>query len=125
MQKILLVDDSKTVRMLLGKILADGGYQVLEAADGKAAIQLLKLHSLDMIVTDIYMPDGDGIELLTAIRGMEKRPPIVAMSSKTGDMDMLHTAKLLGAVVTLHKPFAPIELLRWAKELLTAEPAHA
>ena len=118
MASILLVDDSPTIRSILRLELAKGGHAVVVAAGGHEAVRLLQEHAVDLVVTDIYMPNGDGIEVLSAIRRMEKRPAAIAMSSMAGEMDMLPSARLLGAKVILTKPFPPGELLRRANELL-------
>jgi CheY-like chemotaxis protein len=122
MRTILLVDDSESIRELLAKALADGGYKVLTAADGKQAIRILTTKSIDLIVTDLYMPEADGIELIIAVRKMPRRPPVIAMSSQTGIMDVLHVAKKLGAKKILRKPFPPSDLLQLATVLLGSAP---
>ncbi len=118
MASILLVDDSPTIRSILRLELTKGGHAVVAATCGNEAVRLLREHAVDLVVTDIYMPNGDGIEVLTAVRRMEKRPAAIAMSSMAGEMDMLPSARLLGARVILTKPFPPGELLRRANELL-------
>jgi CheY-like chemotaxis protein len=120
MQTILLVDDSESIRAQLAKVLSGGGYAVLTAADGKLAIGLLQTQQVDLVVTDIFMPEADGLEVLIALQKMPERPPVIAMSSKTGSMDMLRSAKILGAKKILRKPFPPDELLQHAKALLGA-----
>jgi len=118
MRTILIVDDSESIRDLLASVLADGGYAVLTAADGRQAIRILSTRSVDLIVTDLYMPEADGLELLITVQKMPQRPPVIAMSSQTGVMDVLHVAKRLGAKKILRKPFPPAELLQHAKALL-------
>ena len=120
MSTILVVDDSESLRHLFEHTLANGGHKVLTASDGKKATALLATHEVDLVATDIYMPNGDGLEVLMALRRMKHRAPAIAMSSITGEMGMLHTAKQLGAKITLQKPFPPEELLRCANELLGA-----
>ena len=120
MQTILLVDDSESIRAQLAEILSRGGYEVLTAADGKQAIRLLATRRMDMVVTDIFMPEADGLEVLIALKKMPVRPPVIAMSSKTGSMDMLRSAKMLGAKKILRKPFPPDELLQHVKAVLGA-----
>jgi DNA-binding response OmpR family regulator len=121
MATILLVDDSVSLRTLLEQTLVNGGHKVITAGDGKSATALLSSETIDLVVTDIYMPNSDGLELLFALRRMKRRPPAIAMSSKTGAMNMLKSAKLLGAKMTLQKPFPPAELLRCANVLLRGD----
>jgi DNA-binding response OmpR family regulator len=120
MATILVVDDSASLRALLEQTLAQAGHQVLTAADGKHATALLTAQTVDLVVTDIYMPDADGLELLVALRKMKRRPPAIAMSSKTGELNMLRSARILGAQITLQKPFLPAELLRCVNTLIKA-----
>ncbi len=122
MASILLVDDSATIRSLLRLELTKGGHAVAVAGCGNEAIRLLQAGAVDLVVTDIYMPNGDGIEVLTAMRRLPKRPAAIAMSSMTGDMNMLPSARALGAGVILTKPFPSGELLRRANELLNRVP---
>jgi DNA-binding NtrC family response regulator len=123
MPTILLIDDSESIRQLLAQTLREGGHEVLTAADGKKATALLARREVHLVVTDIYMPEGDGIEVLMALKRMKHRAPAIAMSSITGALGMLHSAKQLGAKITLQKPFPPSELLRCANELLGVKPA--
>jgi len=120
MATILVVDDSDSLRHLFEHTLVSGGHKVVTATDGKKAAAVLSTREVDLVVTDIYMPNGDGLEVLMALRRLKHRAPAIAMSSITGEMGMLRSAKQLGAKITLQKPFPPEELLRCANELLGA-----
>lgn len=122
MATILLVDDSHSIRALLATALTGAGYTVIEAGDGRKALLLAQSLPFDVIVTDIYMPEGDGLELLTGLSMAKRRPPVIAMSSATGHMNMLRSARCLGATVTLQKPFPTEELLQRIATLLPAQP---
>lgn len=123
MPTILIVDDSASVRQLLAETLAPHGYRVLTANDGTAAIDLLAQQPVDLIVTDIFMPETDGLELIVKIKQQTPCPHVIAMSSRDRSSDPLRAARMLGAQVTLRKPFPPAVLVRHVLALLGAAPA--
>lgn len=113
MAKVLLVDDDDDVRYALGKYLRRAGHEIVEAANGKAALILLATDRFDTVVTDIIMPDADGIELTIAVAREYPALPVIAISGggRGNRMDYLRMAKGLGAKATLPKPVDPDELL--------------
>lgn len=117
---VLLVDDSSSILALLENAFVESGYQVLVATNGREALRMLKVQEVDLIVTDIYMPETDGLELILALQRLPRRPVIIAMSSMSGGMDMLPMAKIFGAKKVLQKPFLPEDLLACANTLLSA-----
>jgi CheY-like chemotaxis protein len=125
MAKILLVDDSDSIRAMLAQALRGAGHEVITAVNGKEGIRLLTSARPALVVSDIFMPEADGLELIVALRGLPHRPPVIAMSSMTGNLDMLRSAKGLGAAITLRKPFPPQELLRAVDQLLAGKAALA
>jgi two-component system response regulator (stage 0 sporulation protein F) len=106
---ILLVDDDEQLRTRLARFLERLGYHVLMAADGKGAMTVLAETSVDLVVTDINMPDMDGIEIIMALQEAASSVPVIAMSGGgLFDKEMLlDSAGAFGAVVTLEKPFEP------------------
>ena len=89
MSKILAVDDSKSMRQMVSMSLKSAGHDVTEAEDGAAALEIAKQNQFDLIVTDINMPNMNGIELITALRAMPnfKFTPILFLSTESsGDM---------------------------------------
>ena len=102
---ILIVEDDEQVRHSLTNILEEVGYSVVEASNGKEVLQDLK-RSADfcLLLTDIAMPDMEGLELITHLRRHHPKLPIVAMSG-TFEGKFLNAARLLGAKETLQKPF--------------------
>jgi CheY-like chemotaxis protein len=108
MATILLIDDEPSLRLLCKAILEGAGYYVVTAEDGKRGLQLLEYVQTDVIVTDICMPQMDGLELLPRIHGMHLGNKIIAMS---GEADYLAIAKQLGVDDTITKPFSPQNLL--------------
>jgi len=112
MPTVLLVDDEPGLRAGLTAFLRGCGYDVRIAADGREAIAALREESMDVVVTDINMPDMDGIEIISALQEAASDIPVIAMSGG-GLLDksfLLDSAQALGAVLTLEKPFAPTEL---------------
>jgi len=110
MPKILIVEDDIVFATALTRILARFGYQCFSAKNGSEGIAMVELDSPDVVLTDIVMPEKEGIEFIIEMR--EKFPciPLIAMSGggTRGEMTYLKIARSLGAVSTLEKPF-PIE----------------
>ncbi|APF19228.1 response regulator [Calditrichota bacterium LG25] len=120
MKKILVVDDDDLIRDLLFEILEDKGYKVFEAENGNRAIQLLKTERFDLIITDIIMPDKEGIETIIDIKKRLPHAKIIAMSGG-GQLDAtsyLSVAKKLGVQHTISKPFDPGKLIALIEDLL-------
>jgi DNA-binding response OmpR family regulator len=113
-QKILLVEDEEAIRSLLKAVLEDEGYQIQEASNGKEALQSYASSSADLILTDIVMPDIEGIEMIMKIRKSDSKVKIIAMSGG----DYLNMAKKLGADHVLAKPFSHQTLLDTVKAML-------
>ncbi len=112
MATVLLVDDEVELRTGLTAFLRGCGYDVRIAADGREAIAALRESPVDVVVTDINMPDMDGIEIISALQEAASDIPVIAMSGG-GLLDksfLLDSAQALGAVMALEKPFAPTEL---------------
>jgi len=107
--KILVIDDEPPIRKLLRMGLATQSYEVLEAPNGKTALQLLE-HKPDLIILDLGLPDIQGLELLRMIRGRDDGVPIVVLSSR-GDEAGKVAALDLGADDYITKPFGMEELL--------------
>jgi DNA-binding NtrC family response regulator len=118
MARILVVDDSVSVREAVRDMLEGAGHTVTMAPSVAAATHLLCLEPFELVVTDIYMPDEDGLKLITHTRRQYPNTPVIAMSSKSGEWDMLGPARRLGAVHILRKPFAAPQLLGLVEEAL-------
>jgi DNA-binding response OmpR family regulator len=113
MAKVLVIDDDKTFATLLAGALQAAGHEVDVARDGRDGVALVCAARFDAVVTDIIMPDQEGIETIRKIRRRHPQMPILAMSggSATLALDLLQIARALGANDTLAKPFRPSELI--------------
>jgi DNA-binding response OmpR family regulator len=109
---ILLVEDEAPFVEALARYLRAHGYEVAVADSGEAALRALEARHFDVVVTDINMPDGDGIELITHLQERGLGVPIVAISGggRLAKEHLLEDAGLLGAAATLAKPFDAEEL---------------
>ena len=117
MARIVLADDEPKLRDLFARYLSGLGHEVRTASDGNEVMATLASEPADLLVTDINMPDMDGIEILTSLRRNGSQLPVIAISGG-GYLDknlLLSSAAMLGAVLTLEKPFA-LEELRAAVE---------
>lgn len=112
MPKILAVDDSKSMRQMVTMSLTSAGHQVVEAEDGAAALSIAKQDQFDVVVTDINMPNMNGIELITALRALPnyKFTPILCLTTESSG-DMKVKGKDAGATGWIVKPFSPEKLL--------------
>ncbi len=108
MAQILIVDDEEGDRLLAQAILERAGHDTFFAHDGEEALRQFALKGIDLVVTDLQMPEVHGFELISVLREFERPPAVVAVSG-TGQFQ-LHMAEALGAKYTLSKPLTP-ELL--------------
>ena len=117
---ILLVDDNEDARVTVARVLEMSGHTVVQAGNAKAASALLKDLTPDLIITDIFMPEGDGFEMLNELRDREPKIPVIAMSGGgvQQGLDVLAIAGRLGAKNVLYKPFARRQLLEAIAEAL-------
>jgi CheY-like chemotaxis protein len=115
MARILVVDDDEHVLTLLTNLLRRSGFDVVQAANGFKALRLLESMPVDLVITDLVMPDMEGIETIRRLRaaGMTR---IIAISGS--GMGYLDYAAKLGASTTLAKPFAPPEIVDAVQQLL-------
>jgi two-component system, OmpR family, response regulator VanR len=113
---ILVVDDEKEIRDLVGIYLSNDGYSVIKAANGVEALDVLKDKHVDLIILDIMMPIMDGLEACMKIRKY-KNMPIIMLSAKSEDMDKI-MGLTTGADDYVSKPFNPLELLARVKSQL-------
>ena len=113
---VLVTDDDQDIRDGIEIYLKNDGYNVLKAADGMEALQLLEAHDVHLIILDIMMPRMDGITATFKIRE-ERNIPILMLSAKAEDTDKIHGLSV-GADDYLTKPFHPLELMARVKSQL-------
>jgi len=113
MASVLVIDDEPSVRAMLARMLEVDGHEVMATASAREALAHADRHAVDVVVTDMFMPDADGFEVLRAFRDRQPEIGVVAMSGGggLGQIDVLHTASLLGAI-PLPKPIDIAKLRR-------------
>ena len=116
MAHILIVDDEESERLLQQRILERHGHEVCSAADGVEALLNLRTKSIDLVITDLQMPDIHGLELISVLRDQSLRPTVVVVSG-TGP-DQLAIAKAVGAQFTLNKPVYAEQLIAIVEQAL-------
>lgn len=127
MARILVVDDDPTISEMLRTVLTAGGHHVETAADGRVGLRAFGKGQFDVVITDILMPDMDGVETVRTLRAFSASVKILAISGG-GAMDhgdVLSTAIRLGADATLPKPFSVPVLLATINQLLNASEARS
>ena len=122
MPRILVIDDDADVRGSLCKILTRAGYDVVEASDGIAGVELQHRQPADVIITDIFMPGLDGLQTIRQLKKEGSAVKIIAVSGgdRTGTIDLREHARLMGAFKVLAKPFEMRDVLAAVKEALGA-----
>lgn len=105
MASILIVDDEEPIRHLLRSILEGEGHQVLEASDGREGLALYRNTPTDLVITDIMMPDRDGMEVTLELTREFLDAKVIAMTGALGSQNFLNVARLFGARQLLQKPF--------------------
>jgi two-component system chemotaxis response regulator CheY len=120
-KKILIAEDSPTMRSLIvSTISAMGEYETVEAANGFEALRILPREKVDLIITDINMPDINGLELVSFIRSNEnyRTTPLLIISTEGSERDR-EKGLALGANAYLVKPFAPHQLQELVRKYLS------
>ena len=119
MTKVLLVDDDEMVRYALRSAFEIADMDVSEAPNGSFIKQPENLEDVDVVVTDIFMPDVEGIELITRLNRVAPHSPVIAMSGggRLKSKDYLETASDLGAAAVFAKPLDEAQLVNKVKEL--------
>ncbi|GHB74378.1 Fis family transcriptional regulator [Psychrosphaera saromensis] len=119
MPKFLIVDDSNSIRQMVSFTLKSAGYDVVEASDGLQGLQTAKGENFDLVISDVNMPNMDGIELCKELRKLssfEFTPILMLTTESSGDMKV--RGKEAGATGWLVKPFNPDKLLATIKRVV-------
>ncbi len=111
-KRIITVDDAATMRRLVGYTLRGVGHDVIEAEDGEDALRVLGSEAVDLVITDVNMPNMDGIELVRRLRALPKfkATPILLLTTES-DPEKKKQGKEAGATGWITKPFQPDQLV--------------
>jgi DNA-binding NtrC family response regulator len=123
-QRIMIVDDDASIRRTLQILLSKAGYEVIQASDGLEAVRLWRDRGGDLVITDLHMPQKDGIETIIELLSHSPGIRIIAMSGggQTKRLDLLGNVALLGSVLTIEKPFTLAEMMTMVTRAL--KPVH-
>ncbi len=121
MKRVLVVDDSRTTRDMVAFTLSRSGYQVLQASDGAAALEVLAAQSVDFVITDLNMPVMDGLHLIKSLREQSTyaRTPIMMLTTES-DAALKAKGSQAGATHWLEKPFHPNLLIEMVGRMAAA-----
>lgn len=126
MARVLVVEDDTLVRKGVNRILERIGHEVWESASAKTALKLLTVMAVDVIITDVYMPGMNGMELLAHLSGRRANQHVIVMTgggTVRAATELLTDALRIGAEATLEKPFSPGELTAAVSGVLAASAA--
>jgi DNA-binding response OmpR family regulator len=120
MSRILVVDDNTSMREAVCEMLQQAGYETISMENGRLAVQAHRSDPIDLLITDLFMPDTDGLEIINQFRHEFPKVKIIAVSGggSRGLIELLAVAKRMGAQRALMKPFSREELLAAVQELL-------
>ena len=120
MARILVIDDDDDVRRAIRRQLESDGHEVVEAPDGRVGMRLFRQHPTDLVVTDLFMPEQEGLETIRELRRFSKDIKILVVTGAApgSTLDFRAQATMLGAGATLGKPFTRDELLGAVNALL-------
>ncbi len=123
MPRVMVIDDDADVRMSLRRILERDGHKVLEEPDGKSALRHFVGDPVDVVISDVYMPEMDGIEFLVRVREIFPQARIIMISGggHTSKENVLTNASMLGADRILEKPYEIQEVLEAVREVLAGD----
>lgn len=121
MYSVLLIENDGSLRELLRMTLLSAGYAVFEALNGRHGINAFRKSPTDLVVTDLYMPERDGLEVIEALRRSHPHVKVLAISGASGTMGYFWLAQSRGAVAVLQKPFDPSAFLNVVAQLLKSD----
>jgi CheY-like chemotaxis protein len=120
MARILVIEDDDSVRAVVRRALERVGHTVHEGVDGGDGFDHVIRHRVDLVITDLVMPNQEGIETIQRLKQLDPRIPIIAMSgvAREGEFSILDDAVLMGADFALAKPFDVIDLIAAVERIL-------
>lgn len=121
MKKIVVIDDDILGNQMVCRVLKNAGYEVSSAFNGAQGLKIFKKERPDLLITDLYMPEKDGLETIMELRQMDKEIRILAISGGSLNInviDMLESAEVFGADAIMAKPIQIESFLNKVKELL-------
>lgn len=121
MKRILIIDDEPHILLMLKKMLERAGYEIDIATNGMEGLKLFREFPSDLVITDIIMPEKEGLETIREMKEIQSGLKIIAMSGggKISAENYLQTAKLFGASKVLEKPFTQQLMVEAVKDLLS------
>ncbi len=124
MTRILVIDDEPSILILLKKILEREGYDVLTASNGKEGMALFHAHPVNLVVTDLIMPEKEGIEVIMELKRNHPAVPVIAISGGgvNSSESYLTIAREVGAHVVLKKPVPKEVFIQAIEHLLSPDP---
>ena len=120
-QRVVVADDEPGLRLLLMATLSGAGYEVLQASNGLEALRFCEADRVDLLLTDLVMPDHEGLETIRRMRQQCPHIPVVAMSGAF-DGGFLEVARAMGAAAVIQKPFTPDQVVRVVARVLDERP---
>jgi len=123
MHRILIIDDEPHILLMLKKMLERAGYEIDLASNGKEGLALFQNKPSDLVITDIIMPEKEGLETIREMRRIQSELKIIAMSGggKISAENYLNTAKIFGASRIIEKPFSQQDMVSTVRELLGSD----
>ena len=124
--KVLIIDDDPALLRLMSMAFQAAGFSTVATDNGRQGIQMARSEHPDLVVTDIVMPDIEGIGAIRAIKGANRPPKVIAISGagRGRGADYLAWARHLGADDVLAKPFRMSELLKMSRSVIATGPVH-
>jgi len=120
MAKVFVIDDEAGLRRVIARALQDAGHAVSVHEHGRHAIDRIEQERPDLLITDIFMPEMEGLETIRRARQLRPQMPVIAMSGYSDEQgDYLAIAEKFGADATLRKPFSLAELVQLVARLLS------